>query len=785
MKREKFLSLLKEKVLFLDGAYGTEFIKMGCNERLCEILNIKEPFKVEELQNRYIKVGADLLLTNTFSANRFKLESFGLADNIEIINYSAVKIAKKVATKSLVFGDIGPTGTQIEPFGNLSFDNAYEIFKEQAKILINSGVDGIILETFSDIKELKSAIFAIRDIDQDIPLIAQMTFLKDGRTISGTSIEIFATVINDLDVDVAGINCSLNPQQILPLFGQLASFCNKPLSIEPNAGNPIFTNGKLIYDMDPVEFAIYFKSFVDLGANIIGGCCGTTAEHIKTIVEFIGKKKPKEREFNTKQYLSSRTELKDVEPFLIIGEKINASAKKGLQSQIEQNNFNKIIELAHKQAREGALCIDINPGIEKLLTDENIKNLIINLDKHCSLPLSLDIQDLHLIEIVIKEYPARALINSSKADEKSLIEHLSMIKKYGGMLVVLAMKDEASDSYSKRINIIKEAVQIINSFNIDLNRIFFDPLILPIASGYDYEVPLRTIDFLCKKKMKSIIGLSNLTFGMPEREKINSFFLSLAMDKGLSAAILDTSHQMTMNIIQADLILTKNELKNTLQENEDPLVQIIINGEKDLLIDFVDKKLKEEEPIKIINDTLTKTMEKIGGLYSEGKIFLPHLILASETVQVAFDYLSSLIKEEKKRYKGKILLATVAGDIHDIGKKIVATVLKSFGYEVIDIGKNIDSQTILRKVKIEKPDILGLSAMMTTTLNEIDEVATLLRENNLNIPIIAGGASMNEKIASEYSVFYAKDAFDAIEIIEKIILSKKKKVKDKEDEIDR
>lgn len=769
MKREEFLSLIKEKVLFLDGAYGTEFIRMGCNEKLFEILNIVEPFKVEELHNRYIKAGADILLTNTFSANRFKLESFGYANQLENINYSAVKIARKVASKSLVFGDIGPTGTQIKPYGDLSFFESYQIFKQQAKILIDSGVDGIILETFSDIKELKSAIFAIRDIDEDIPIIAQMTFLKDGRTINGTSVEIFATVINDLDIDVAGINCSLNPQEILPVFNQFASYCNKPLSIEPNAGKPIFIDDKLIYDMDPVEFAIYFKNFVDLGANIVGGCCGTTAEHIKTIVQLIGKKRPKQREFNNKQYLSSRIELKNIEPFLIIGERINASSKKWLQRKIEQNDYEKIIELARNQTDEGALCIDVNPGIEKFLTEENIKNLIINLDKYCSLPLSLDIQDLNLLEFALKEYPARALINSSKADEKSLIDHLNLIKKYGGMLVVLVMKDEVEDSYLKRIKTIKEATQIISRFNIDSNRIFFDPLVLPIAIGNDYKITLKIIEFISKKNMKSIIGLSNLTFGMPEREKINSTFLSLAMEKGLSAAILDSSNEMTMNIIEANLILSKKESVRTIKKDNDQLIQIILNGEKDLLIDFVNQKLKEEAPMKISNDILSKAMIKIGDLYSEGKIFLPHLILASETVQMAFDYLNSLIEQEKKSFKGKILLATVAGDIHDIGKKIVATILKSYGFEVIDIGKNVDGKTILNKVKTENPDILGLSAMMTTTLNEINEVVNLLKENNLNIPVIAGGASMNEKIASKYGVFYAKDPFDALGIIEKII----------------
>ncbi len=775
MNKDKFINLLNERILFLDGAYGTEFLKLGLKEKLFENLNITDPQVVRLLHKNYLNAGANIIITNTFSANILKLKSYNLAENFEKINEYGVKIAKSIAKDdALVFGDIGPTGVLLEPFGTLSFDEAYNIFKIQVKILIENGVDGIILETFTDIKELKSAICAVRDLDNQIPLIAQMTFQENGTTITGTSVEIFCSLINDLNVDVAGINCFLNPENILPILNQLIKFCNKYISIEPNAGNPKFQNGILTYDTDPLGFSLYSKEFAEIGANIIGGCCGTGPEHIKNIVKSIGKRRPAKRDICKTQFISSRTTLTSCEPFLVIGEKINASASKQVNSLIENKDLNGLISLAQNQADLGAKAIDINLGDEKNLSKDFIKDLILNFDRFSTIPLSLDIQDLELLEIALKEYPARAIVNSSTALKDDLEKHLKLIEKYGGMLVVLPMKKNLPKNAKSKNNIIKSVLKIIQTKNIERERIFFDPLITPIGVGNDYKTPLKIIEFLNKKNLKSIIGLSNLSFGFSQKEIINSSFLCLAMEKGLNSVICNCSHQITMKIVEGMLILKNKSMKKEDFKYDDPLINILLKGEEKLLLNYLNEQLKKFNPLFISENILAKYMQKIGKLYSDGTIFLPQLIISSETVQKAFDYLNNFIDEEEKVKKCKILMATVEGDIHDIGKKIVSTVLRASGYEVIDIGKNINYRTLYNAYKKIKPEIIGLSSMMTSTILKIKEISFYFKRMKVDVPILAGGASMNSELADEFGVYYAKDAVSTVRLCDQLISRKKK-----------
>ena len=772
MRRNEFRNLLEQKVLFLDGAYGTEFIKRGFAEKLVELLNLTVADEVRKLQREYVEAGADLILTNTFSANRAKLGAYHLENEVEKINAAAVRIARSVCTgRQLVFGDLGPTGSLLEPLGQLSFLQAYEIFKEQARILVENGVDGLIIETMSDLKELKAAILAVRQVAEDLPLIAQMTFGADGLSLTGTSVEIFASLMNDLEVDVVGLNCSLDPEKMLPVLAQLARHCSKPLSVEPNAGQPKLSGDKLTYLTSPEELAVYAKDYYELGANIIGGCCGTGPEHLRTMVKFVGQKKPVPRKINRTQYLSSRTIIKPVEPFLVVGERINASAKKKLQAQIQHHDFSEIISLAQKQQEEGAAVIDINPGIEKLLTAEHIKALIQTLDRQSTLPLSLDIQQDDFLGVAVEEYAGRPLLNSATVREEHLLRRLNLIKQHGGLLIVLAMEEEVPAAAEERIRVLEKAVEIIAGQGVELSRIFFDPLVLPYGAGHDFRETLKTINFLREKGLNSIIGLSNLSYGLPEREKINAAFLSLCLSVGLKAAILNTSEVTTMNVLQGSLALQGlelKELKKTSGRSEDPVVNLLIRGQKEELKALVEEKLKELTPFSVSQEILARAMEKIGQLYASGEIFLPHLILSAETAQPIFDYLNSLIPG-KTVSRGRILLATVEGDIHDIGKNIVATILRSSGFEVIDLGKNVPAETVVKEVQKLKPDLVGLSAMMTTTVGRIKEIADFLKFKNPNLPILAGGASMNQELAERFDVYYAKDALKALEICQNLI----------------
>lgn len=764
MKRSEFSQLLKERVLFLDGAYGTELFKRRFRGKLIETLNLEDPEKVRLLQREYIEAGADMLLTNTFSANRMKLAQYGLDGLIEKINRKAVEIAKSVCKNGqLVLGDISSSGVLLKPFGELDFDAAYEIFKEQANILIDAGVDGIIIETMSDLKELKAAVLAVRDVSKEIPLIACMTFEEDGKSVTGTSVEIFATLMNELDIDVVGINCTLEPKQMLSVFSRLAKLCRKPLCVEPNAGKPTLVENRLVYRTSPEEFAVYMRDFVEFGANVVGGCCGTGPEHIKLMRSYVGERKPVQRETGNQQFLSSRTVLKPTEPFLIIGERINATGKKKLQEEIRQMNFSQIVKLAQEQEQEGCAVIDVNLGIEKVLNEEHFERLINELDRYASLPLSIDVQTLNFLEISLREYVGRPLLNSATCYEKHLLDRIELLKRYGGMLIVLCMEKEIPEDSDGRVKLAKKASEILKAEGIELGRAFFDPLVLPVGAKKDHQITVETIKKLKELGLKSCIGLSNLSFGLPERENVNATFLALCVDAGLSGAILNSKETTTMNVLRGALALRGEQLVKLDQLEEEPLVSYILKGQREQLMSIVQEMLKTNDPLHISQNVLAKAMERVGQLYAIGKIYLPHLLLAAETVQPIFDYLNELLGGSETKL-GRVLLATVQDDIHDIGKKIVATVLRSGGFEVLDIGKNVPPVQVLEAVKKFRPDIVGLSAMMTTTVGYVKETADLLRQNGIEVFVVAGGASMNEQLARQFGVHYAKDALEALKL---------------------
>lgn len=772
MNRTAFRELLTQRVLFLDGGYGTEFFKKGYKGAV-ELLNVNEPSVVEELQRAYAESGSDIILTNTFSANRIKLRSMGIEPYIEQINRNAVKIARTACGRSkLVFGDMSSTGIFVEPFGTLSFDEAYKTFSEQATLLIESGVDGIIVETMSDLKELKAAVLAIRDVSKDIPVIAHMTFEADGISVTGTSVEIFASLFNDIDVDVVGMNCTLEPKEMLPVFKRLSERCTKPISVEPNAGKPSLKGGILTYQTTPEEFAVYMADFIELGANIVGGCCGTGPEHIKFMANYLGTESPRKRAVETQQFLSSRTQIKAIEPFLVIGERINASGRKKLQNGFQEMDFTEMLNLARQQEEEGSSIIDVNLGIEKLLTEKHFRQAVQELDKISSLPLSLDVQNADFLEAAMREYVGRPLVNSALVKEDHMIERLRLIQRYGGMLIVLPMERDIPQTAEERFHIAQKALKIIQNYGIDPERILFDPLVLPVGAGNDYHVTTNTIKLLNEANMQTSIGLSNLSFGLPQRESINAAFLGLAVENGLNAAIMNTKEVTTTNVLEGALMLKGKSLVKAKQTIEDELVNMIIKGEKEQLMAFTQEQLANHDPIYVSQNILADAMEKVGQLYAKGTIYLPHLILAAETVQPAFDYLNGLLGESQVKL-GKVLLATVQGDIHDIGKKIVGTVLRSGGFDVYDVGKDVPAPDILDACIAYKPDIVGLSAMMTTTVEQVKQVSDLLRSHGIAVMLLAGGASMNRQLAEEFGVLYAKDAMEALEIC-KAFMEKKR-----------
>ncbi|CEP79036.1 homocysteine S-methyltransferase family protein [Defluviitoga tunisiensis] len=770
MDRKNFLETLKKKILLLDGGYGSEFIKRGYSNIPAELLNIMHPEVVYQLHNEYIEAGADIILTNTFSANRKKLKELKLEDDFLRINSKAVEIAKNAAKdKVLVFGDISSLGEFPKPLGTLEMKDTIEEFYQQAKILYNAGVDGFIVETISDIKELKAAIWGIRKVSSELPLIAHMTFEKNGSSITGTSVEIFANVVNDLDIDVIGINCTLGPDELIDVFQKLSFSTNKPLSVEPNAGKPIYDGKTIEYRMTPEVFGMYVEDYVELGANIIGGCCGTTPLHIKVIKNMIKNRKTKKIYKDIPIMYSSRTILKKYHPFTVIGEKINPAGNNSFQKEIEEFNFEEIIKRANSQKSAGADALDLNIGIEKILNTEHIKHIILELDKYSSLPLSLDIQNVDFLETALIEYPGRPIINSARLTKKDLDKKLEFIKKYGGLLIILAMGKDIPESAEERFQLIQTKWKELEKLGFSKKQFIVDPLVLSVAANYNPNITLDTIKLLSSHNFNTIIGLSNLSFGLPNRSQINAAFLSRAIYNGLNSAIMNPEDSLLMNILKGNQLLDGNLVIENKIENRDKLVENILQGNQENLKTIIQKELEEKEPLEISQNILAKAMEQIGDLYSEGKIYLPELLLASDTVKPIFDYINQFIGESETK-KAKVVIATVEGDIHDIGKNIVATVLRSSNFEVIDLGKDVETQKIVEAVRKEKPQILGLSAMMTTTIGKIEEVVNEVRKLSFPVKIIAGGASMNKQLANNFGCdAYAKDASEGLKICKRWI----------------
>lgn len=775
MNRKNIESLLREKgKLLLDGAHGTYFMSKGYTEEIPDLLNLKAVDVVLNHHVEYLKAGADIHLTNTFNSSREKLKKYGIEDLFEKLNIEAVRIARKaVGEKALVFGDIGPTGSLLKPLGELSFDEAFENFREQTELLIENGVDGIMLETFSDILELKAAYLAVRDISKDIFLIAHLTFEENGKTLTGTGPEAFAALFNDLDVDAIGINCSVGPHEMLPVFQQLSKYSKKFLSVEPNAGIPVLENGVTRFPVGPEEFSKAMLNFVKSGARIIGGCCGTTPEHIKLLRKLLDETETASPEVDEVELITSRTNMVNPsEKFIVVGERLNYSGSKKTKKFMEEKNIEELVKIGLEQKNSGADLIDVNFGLQRDLLFS--KEFIIQLENRCGIPISFDVQDIQLLEELLRVYPGRPLINSSRALESDLELFAELLKKYGGMLILLSAKDSFEEDFEYRFKSALNGVEMLEKLGVSRTRIFVDPLVFSMGAGHDPLITLRLIERFNKSGLKTIIGLSNLSYGMPLRKDINAVFLSLSLERGLSAAIMNPNDERVMNSLKVyNLIFGKDELIFSVENKESNLINSILSGETKQLKEILEKELTQKSFAESVEEIIRPVMREIGELYEANKIYLPQLLTAAKVVKEVMEFFEEKEKSKtnpEKSETAKVILATVKGDIHDIGKNLVAALMKSNGVDVIDLGRDVDSEKIVEVAKREKPVLIGLSAMMTTTVPRVKEVVEKLKGENLNIPVITGGASMTEKLAKEFGAdYYAHTAIDGLRILRSLI----------------
>ncbi len=772
MERGQFAELLRKRILILDGAYGTLFQKMGSGGMPGELLNLERPDIVRQAYKLYVEAGADILLANTFQANSLKLREFGVVERLEEINRLGVELALEAAKtrsdgpgpqgRALVFGDMTSTTHFPAPFGHASMQELEAVYAQQASALVRAGVDALILETMTDIKELKAAVYGIRRVDGAIPIVAHMTFDESGLSLTGTTVEIFAAVMQDLDVDVIGLNCSLGPDALLPIFKRLAESCSKPLCVEPNAGAPEFDGEKTSYRMGPEDFGRYVEDYADCGASIIGACCGSGPEHVAALCRMLGSRVARRKNGEQKTILASRNAAHDLREFCVIGERVNPASRPAFQAELEAGSLDTLLKDAQEQAEEGASVLDINFGVEKTLRPELIRAAVQALDKRSSLPLSLDIQTPELLEEALREYPGRALVNSSSCEADDLARKLALIKRYGGCLVLLAMARKIPDSAAERIQVVQKAMETIKAAGICRSRILVDPLVLSIGAGKDPQVTLETISELSCAGVLSTLGLSNLSFGMPDRSSINSAFLAQAIARGLSSAIMNPGDPVLMSVLKGALLIKNG--RSTLKaasDIQDPLVRALLSGKGKDVGRIVDEALLARSALEVSQDILGRAMEEIGLLYEKKRIFLPHLLFAAETAFPIFERLNAKV-EGGQSSRARVLLATVEGDVHDIGKNIIGTVLRSGGFEVIDIGKDVSPEAVVKVALELKPDIIGLSAMMTTTVGKVGETKALLSERGIACHVIAGGASMNPSLATRFDVGYSSNGSEAL-----------------------
>lgn len=803
MKKEEFDQLFQEKVVFLDGGTGSNLQKAGMPVGCCPEQWILDHAQVMiKLQEEYVKAGCQIVYAPTFTSNRIKLQEYGLEDQIIDMNQRLVAISKEaVDGKALVAGDLTMTGVQLYPIGKMKTEELIEIYKEQAKILVDAGVDLFVIETMMSLAETRAAVIAIKEVC-DLPIMATLSFNEDGRTLFGTDPKTAVIVLQSLGVDAIGANCSAGPQEMLPIIEEMSAISSIPIIAKPNAGLPELIDGNTVYSMGPEEFSEHAVALVNAGAQIIGGCCGTTPEHMHLTIQKLSKMQTKKLEVKKDSYLASERsflKLQLDDPFRIIGERINPTGKPKLQEQLRANRFDLVLEMAEKQELAGASILDINVGMNGIDEKETMVETIMQVSSAVNLPLCIDSSYIDVIEAALRVYPGRALINSISLEEEKIKKLLPIAKKYGAMFIVLPLSDKGlPKDLEEKKHIIHTIMNKALALGIGKENMIVDGLVATVGANNRAALEtLETIEY-CKQTLGLLTccGLSNISFGLPTRIVVNTAFLSMAISKGLSMAIANPNQELLVNMAFAtDLLLNKEganlryiERMNQLQEakeetinpkeetkskeSEQAVYEMVLKGNKDRIVSEVDLLLeKGQAPDVIINEMLIPAINHVGELFNQQKYFLPQLIMSAEAMKTAVEYLEPRIeRKEDGSAKQTVVIATVEGDIHDIGKNLVALMLRNYGYRVIDLGKDVDKDTIVSCAKKEQAAIIGLSALMTTTMMRMKDVVEEVKKRNLNTKVIIGGAVITQSFADEIGADgYSKDAADAVKLVQRLL----------------
>ena len=755
-------------------------------EHIPELLNITNPSAIAEIHGLYVQAGANIVYTNTFGANRLKLAGSGHSVG-EVVSRGVENAKKAVGGKALVALDIGPLGQLLEPSGTLTFEQSYDIYKEI--VTAGSQADLIAIETMTDLYEVKSAVLAAKE-NSDKPVIVTMTFEQNMRTFTGVSPECLVAVAEGLGVDALGVNCSLGPQELLPVLEKICAVSHIPVIAKPNAGLPDPVTGK--FNVDPEKFAQSALKLADIGVKIFGGCCGTTPEHIKSLVSILSDKKPVFREIPNKSVVCSGVNLVEIDKPRVIGERINPTGKKRFKQALIENDMGYILNQAVEQVRAGAEILDINVGLPDIDEKSMMVRTVKAVQGVCDVPLQLDSTIPDVLEAGLRVYNGKAIVNSVNGEDAVLDKILPIVKKYGASVIGLTLdKNGIPKTAQGRFEIAEKILKKALDYGIKKEDVFIDCLTLTASAEQD--AVMETLNALHRVKnqlgLHTVLGVSNISFGLPNREVITSAFLTMALHSGLDLPIINPNANAVMGALRAYRVLAGIDRNSadfvsayaseTPQKKVSPptvteinfdnssLIYAVENGLKDDAVRIAEKLLEDLEPMDIINNCLIPALDSAGDNFEKGKIFLPQLILTANSAQSCFEIIKQKISAngQKNISKGKVVLATVKGDIHDIGKNIVKVLLESYGFTVIDLGRDVAPEIILQSAVENQVKLVGLSALMTTTLGAMAETVKLLNEKYPSCKTVVGGAVLTDSYAKQiHADFYAKDAKQTVDI---------------------
>lgn len=778
---------LGKEILFFDGAMGTMLQERGLQTgEIPELWNMTHEEVILDVHKQYLEAGCDIVKANTFGINPFKMEGTGYTcealtkKGIELVKRAIAETGKEAYTAL----DIGSLGKLLEPLGELPFEEAYEAFKPVCIAGEQAGADLVLIETMNDTYEIKAAVLAAKE-NTSLPIVVTMVFDEGGKLLTGADMEAAVAMLEGLRVDAIGLNCGFGPDVMKEFLPKLREVCSLPIVVNPNAGLPVVVDGKTCFHVGPEEFAGIMTEIAEEGISVMGGCCGTTPAHIKALVESCKGKKPLAITDKGRSVVSSYTHavVLNNRP-KIIGERINPTGKSRLKQALRENDLEYIYKEALAQQDMGAHILDVNVGLPEIDEVAMMKSVLTGLQGITDLPLQIDTSDMEAMEQGMRLYNGKPLINSVNGKKESMDAVFPLVAKYGGMVVCLTLDENGiPETAEGRIEIAKRIIAEAARYGIGKKDLLMDTLCMTISTGQENaKITLDALDYVRNTLgVHTTLGVSNVSFGLPQRELVNTAFYTIALSRGLSAGIINPNSEKMMAAYHSYCALNGSDTqctdyinlysqqadapKKTTDKKEVTLYDAVVRGLIDSAYQAAKKELETREPLAVIDEDLIPALDKVGQGFEKKTVFLPQLLMSADAAKAGFDAIKEYLKAkgDASASKGTIVIATVKGDIHDIGKNIVKVLLENYGFNVIDLGKDVPPETVVETAKENNVKLVGLSALMTTTVVNMETTIKLLKEELPECKVMVGGAVLTQTYADMIGAdFYSKDAMGSV-----------------------